>query len=122
MLMSKDVLTVDKDRTIIDAIEIMRKNRVGRLPVVDKELEGIVSTRDIIYFLCSRRIDEVNPSHIHVSTVMKEDPITVKEDVDSIDALRIMLRENIGGIPVVNGKLKGIITTVSYTHLTLPTN
>ena len=47
-LMSTALITIDKDQSLADALKLLRKNKVSRLPVLNnKELVGIVSERDI---------------------------------------------------------------------------
>jgi predicted transcriptional regulator len=49
-IMTKNIITVDEDVMIADAIEIMNKNHIGRLIVVDKagQVEGIVTRTDLL--------------------------------------------------------------------------
>ena len=49
-VMSKHIITVEKDAMIADAIEIMNKNKIGRLIVVDEEVNpiGIVTRTDLL--------------------------------------------------------------------------
>ena len=51
------------------------------------------------------------------------DPVTLSKTSNVGDALNAMKEFSIGGIPIVDKSncLVGIVTTVSYTHLTLPT-
>ena len=47
-LMSTTLITIDKDQSLSDALKLLRKNRISRLPVLNnKELVGIISERDI---------------------------------------------------------------------------
>jgi hypothetical protein len=49
--MSKHIITVDKDVMISDAIEIMYKNKIGRLIVIDKDSTnptGIITRTDLL--------------------------------------------------------------------------
>ena len=47
-LMSTTLITIDKDQSLSDALKLLRKNKISRLPVLNnKELVGIVSERDI---------------------------------------------------------------------------
>ena len=52
-IMTKDVITVNPDKTIEDAATLLVGKRIKRLPVIDKEgnLVGIVSRRDIMKYL-----------------------------------------------------------------------
>jgi len=48
-VMSKKVVTIDPDKTIEDAVSLMLKNRIKKLPVTEgKKLVGIITTSDII--------------------------------------------------------------------------
>ena len=50
-IMSKHIITVDKDEMISDAIEIMYKNKIGRLIVIDKDSTnpiGIITRTDLL--------------------------------------------------------------------------
>lgn len=49
-LMSKNIITVEKDLMIADAIEVMNKNKIGRLIVVDNDNLplGIVTRTDLL--------------------------------------------------------------------------
>lgn len=48
-IMSKKVITIDPDSTIADVAEIMHKNNIKTLPVLEEgKLIGIISRKDII--------------------------------------------------------------------------
>ncbi len=48
-IMSKNVVTIDPDKKIEDAVDMMIKNRIKKLPVVsDDRIEGIITASDII--------------------------------------------------------------------------
>ena len=49
-LLGRDVISLNVDNTIYDAINLLAKNNIGALPVVknQKTLCGIISERDII--------------------------------------------------------------------------
>ncbi|WP_304090622.1 CBS domain-containing protein [Methanobrevibacter gottschalkii] len=47
-LMSEDLITIDKDQNLSDALKLLRKHNISRLPVTNnKELVGIISERDV---------------------------------------------------------------------------
>ena len=117
--MSHPVITVHPDMPIQDALELMRKERVRRFPVVDQRgrLVGIVSERDLLHAApsdaTSLSIWEVNylVSKIKVKKVMTSEVIKITEDTPLEEAARIMADHKIGGLPVVrNGQVVGIIT------------
>jgi CBS domain-containing protein len=48
-IMTKDVLTIDPETTIQDAVEFMLKHKIKKLPVLSEEkIVGIVTASDII--------------------------------------------------------------------------
>jgi len=46
--MSKDVITINVNESLIDAIKLLKHNDIGRLPVMQKgKMVGIVTDRDV---------------------------------------------------------------------------
>ncbi|HDN79411.1 MAG: hypothetical protein DRI61_13505 [Chloroflexi bacterium] len=117
--MSHHPITVTPDVTVHEALNIMRREKVRRLPVVDEngKLVGIVSEKDLLYASPSSA-KELNVyelqyllSKLTVGEVMTRDVITVTEYTPLEEAARIMVDNKIGGLPVMRGdKLVGIIT------------
>ncbi len=117
--MTRRPITVGEDASVNEALELMHREHIRRLPVVDKEgrLVGIVSELDLL---------KVSPSpattlsiyeipyllaRIKMRDIMTRDVITVTEDTPLEEAARIMADNKIGGLPVMRGdKLVGIIT------------
>jgi CBS domain-containing protein len=52
-IMKREVITITKDRSILELAELFMKNKISGVPVVDKEniLQGIVSESDIVNFV-----------------------------------------------------------------------
>lgn len=118
--MTKDVITVGPDTSMMKAARLMKDNNISRIPVVDDrgELLGIVSDRDIkeaspskattldmheLYYLLSE---------LKVKDIMTKNPMSAKED-DSIESIAVTMTEkDFGGMPIVNeaNKVVGIIT------------
>lgn len=116
--MSYPVITVPKDMPINEALTLMRREKIRRLPVTDKgNLVGIVSDVDLLNAspspATSLSIWEMNYllSKITVKDVMTKQVLTVFEDTPIEEAARIMADNKIGGLPVVRGQeVVGIIT------------
>ncbi|WP_292460841.1 CBS domain-containing protein [Methanothermococcus sp.] len=50
-IMMKDILTVEKDTSLCDTVDVMTKNNIGALPVVnDGKLIGIITEKDIVSY------------------------------------------------------------------------
>ncbi len=111
-IMTEEVVTIHKDRKLSDALDLMEKNRVSRLLVVNgDELAGIITERDILDTLGSGKHSNMLPSRLHVSSAMSKNLITITKDIDIKEAARVMLEKNIRSLPVVNPTLEGIVTT-----------
>jgi len=116
--MTSNPHTISPDATIADALELMRKNNIRRLPVVKNgELVGIITEREILEVSPSKAttlsIFELNYllSKTKVSAVMTKDVITVSPDTLLEEAAVLMRDNRIGALPVLeNNKLVGIIT------------
>jgi IMP dehydrogenase len=101
-----DPVTLNEDATIGDAMRLMRENRIGGIPIIDKSLKlvGILTNRDL------RFEDDVKKK---VSQVMTKDKlITAPQGTDMKKAEKILQQFKIEKLPVINkqGKLIGLIT------------
>ncbi len=117
--MTKRPITVTEETSLPEALELMRQNRIRRLPVLDKQghLVGIVTELDLLRASPSPAttlsIYEIPYllSKIKMRDIMTRDVITVTEDTPIEEAARIMADHKIGGLPVMrDGRLVGIIT------------
>jgi len=117
--MSRSPVTISTDVPITEALKVMRKHSVRRLPVLDKEgrMVGIVSEKDLLYAspssASSLSIYEMHYmlSQLKVTEVMATDVTTISADTPLEEAARIMADNKIGGLPVLqDGRLVGIIT------------
>ena len=111
-LMSEDLITIDKDQNLSDALKLLRKHNVSRLPVTNnKELVGIISERDIANKLGSSKYESMPASRLHISSVMVKEPVTIEPNMTIGDLCELFAEKNIGGVPVVkDDKVMGIIT------------
>ncbi|HPC06338.1 MAG TPA: CBS domain-containing protein [Anaerolineaceae bacterium] len=117
--MSKPVYTISPETSLDDALSIMEKEHVRRLPVVDRDgsLVGIVTEQDLIKASPSEAtlLDkwEIKSlmSTLPVEKVMTRQMITLTEDVLLEEAARIMADKKVSGLPVVRGnKVVGMLT------------
>ena len=118
-LMSEDLITVDKDQNLSDALKLFRKHNVSRLPVTNnKELVGIISERDIANKLGSSKSENMPASRFHISSVMVKDVITVPETMQLADVAKIMLEKGIGSVPVMrDDEMVGIVSKADFVTL-----
>ena len=102
-LMSEELITVDKDQNLTDALKLLRKHNVSRLPVTNnKELVGIISERDIANKLGSSKYESMPASRLHISSVMVKDVFTVPETMQLDEVAKLMLENGIGSVPVMD--------------------
>jgi CBS domain-containing protein len=121
-IMSKDVIVIDKDQNVCDGLRLMKKNKISRLPVVnvnenhEKKLVGIATEKDIAVKLGSSKYGNLAPSHFHMSTVMANEIITVKENDNIAEVANLLIENNIGGVPVLSSsdELIGIVTKSDF--------
>ncbi len=116
--MSKPVITISPNMPITEALNLMKKERIRRAPIVkDGKLVGIVSDKDLLNAspspVTTLSIWEMNYllSKVTVSEVMTSNVMTVSEDTPIEQAARIMADNKIGGLPVLrDAHVVGIIT------------
>ncbi|MFR9650267.1 MAG: IMP dehydrogenase, partial [Rikenellaceae bacterium] len=110
--MISDPVTISKDKSVADALGMMREYKIGGIPVVseDNKLIGIVTNRDLRFQSdMTRLIDEV---------MTKENLITTNSpDLES--AAKVLLNSKIEKLPVVDseGHLMGLITYKDITKV-----
>ncbi len=118
-IMQKDVMTITSDCKINEALSIMDKNKLHRLPVVaGNKLIGLITEGMIAEHTPSKAtslsIHEMNYllSKMTVSEIMVRDVITVSQDTLLENAAQKMRDNDIGCLPVVtkDNTLIGIIT------------
>ena len=107
-----DPVTILKDNTVGDALQLMQENKIGGIPVVDEKglLIGIVTNRDLRFQSdMERKIEEV----------MTKENIVTTHDTDLKLAAEVLLQNKIEKLPVVDneGKLIGLITYRDITKL-----
>ena len=134
-LMSSHVVSLHSGSTVHEALQMMVENRVSALPIVDKENRcvGIISTTDLIQLTydidddlfhadpldeasARRLVDKLSSSvgQEPVASYMSEQVATVQESKPLRAAARVMLKNQIHHLPVVNkeDQLVGILSTM----------
>jgi len=117
--MSKDLVTIDADTSIMKASKVMKQNEIQHLPVLRQgRLVGIVSDRDLkeatpskattldiheMYYLLDK---------IVVKSLMSKTLITIAPGDTVEKAAAVMLKNHVSALPVVDAQtaLAGIIT------------
>ena len=117
--MSKDLVTIEAGTKILDALDLMKKHNIHRLPVVEGDrmiglvTEGIIS-RNTPSTMTSLDMREVTYllNRTSANDIMEKNVITINKEALLEEAAVNMRKNAIGVLPVVEGdnKLAGIMT------------
>jgi acetoin utilization protein AcuB len=117
--MTSPVVTIGPKTSLDEALSLMTKEHVRRLPVVDDtgKLIGIITELELMKAspsgATSLSVWEIKSllSSYPIEKIMTRDVVTVTEDIPLEEAARIMADKRVGGIPVVRGSsVIGMIT------------
>lgn len=112
-VMSRDVITVSPQTSMLEVREILREHQISGVPVVKNgELVGILSIEDLIKALAEKTM------HVSVEEKMTPNPVTLRADEPVIMALSYFDKYEFGRFPVVDGRgrLVGILTRGDIIH------
>ena len=104
--MIKDPVTLKSTNTLAEAVNVMKVNRIGGIPIIDDshKLVGIITNRDLRF-----QIDLSTP----IEEVMTKHPlVTAAHGTDLKEAEQILQKHKIEKLPVVDSEntLLGLIT------------
>ncbi|MFY0675432.1 MAG: IMP dehydrogenase [Bacteroidia bacterium] len=112
--MIQDPITLHKESTIGEALEIMAENKIGGIPIVDGDgkLVGILTNRDLRF--------EKDTSRLAYEVMTSENLVTTHAGTAMEEAEAILQENKIEKLPVVDdeGFLKGLITFRDIKKLT----
>ena len=101
-----DPVTISKDNTVGDALNLMKENKIGGIPVVDadRRLIGIVTNRDLRF--------QRDMSRLIAEVMTPGDRLITTHRTDLANASEVLLNNKIEKLPVVDdeGHLVGLIT------------
>lgn len=108
-IMTKHVVTIDENRTALEAAKIMAEKDISSLIVLkDQNPVGIVTERDFVKKIC---IKEVKISHVKVNEVMSKIRTFADPEIPIEVAVQRMVNHKIRRLPIMEtGKVVGIIT------------
>jgi acetoin utilization protein AcuB len=105
--MVRNVITIDPEVGVKDALAVMKKHSVRHLPVVENgAFIGLITSGDVKQAILTCMLETLK-----VKNVMLTNPYTIRRDNSLEDAARLIYEKNIGCLPVVeDGKVLGILT------------
>jgi len=106
-----DPITIKKDNTVSDALNLMKEFKIGGIPVVDNDqtLIGIVTNRDLRFeTYMNRPIKEV---------MTHENLVTTTQKADLLQAAGILKDHKIEKLPIVDDKYR-LIGLITYKDIT----
>jgi CBS domain-containing protein len=132
MVAKRDVVQIPPTMTIMGAVKTMVKYRFRRLPVSDpgtNRLMGVVTVMDVVNFLGGgdkaqiienkHRGNLLSAINEEIGSIMEEDVIVLHEGDSIDDVIKMMLRGNVSGFPIVNdeNKVIGIVSERDFISL-----
>lgn len=127
-VMTKDVVTLERNEKLNVADDVMRLGRIRHLPVVDEDgnLAGIVSQRDLFHSGLLRALGfgshakERALEVLVLKEAMKTEVLTTSPSAPLTEAAKLMLERKVGCLMVVEGKrIVGILTESDFVKLAL---
>lgn len=108
-IMVEDVITVDSDVQVMDAVKLMNENEIGCLVVTRRgKAIGILTERDLLKRVIVKLRD---PKKIKVRQIMTKPLIVGDPDMNLEDATKLMFDRKIKKLPVIESrKLVGLVS------------
>ena len=110
---NRDVVTVSRDSSILEAVKLMRARHVGDVVVTelndDRNPVGILTDRDVVIEILA---EELELDAVSVGDAMSHSLITAPRDADLFETIRFMGTKGVRRIPVLDGegKLYGLLS------------
>jgi CBS domain-containing protein len=108
-IMVSNVITVETNTLVMDAVKIMNQHGIGCLVVMKNGSPiGIVTERDLLKRVLA---ESKNPKKIRVKEIMSKPLIFGKPDIEIEEVFKLMFERKIKKLPIVeDGKLLGLVT------------
>ncbi|WP_370573323.1 CBS domain-containing protein [Methanomethylovorans sp.] len=123
--MQKEPVVASPGDRVSHIRHLMLDKNVGRIPIIENgKLTGIVTEKDVVKAMrafrdiVSGNQQEARIKNLIVADIMRRSVKTVNTNTPLSDVAKIMLAENIGGLPVLNleGDFVGFITRRNLVH------
>ena len=113
-IMEKNVVTIEDDKTALDAAQLISEKDVSFLVIMKNNIPvGVLSESDFVKRLAA---DDKKASEVIVSEIMSSNFRWVEPETEIEDAIQKMLNNNIRRLVILdNNKLVGVITQTDLT-------
>ena len=111
ILLKRNVISINENDTIYDAIKVLSEKKIGALPVMNNQnrLCGMLSERDVIQKISNDK--KIDFSHTQIKSIMTTKVITCNENTESNVLMTIMTNNKIRHIPIIEkNSLIGIVS------------
>ena len=119
-VMTKEVVTIEPDTLLAEAIDRLVSNKISGMPVCDKEghIIGMISEKDLLNYIFSGNINNTT-----VKEAMSTQIISFPPDADLDKIALVMSEKQIRRVPILDdGKLVGIVSRRSMLRIVLSMN
>lgn len=99
--MSSDPIVLHPQDSVDEAISVFCEKGISGIPIVDEELQGMVTKLDVIGVCTYSQL---------VEDWFRDDYFSISIDERVVHARQLLLENNERCLPVINGELKGVIT------------
>ena len=132
--MSQLVFTISIDEKVSRAIQLMLEKNVSRLVVTamgsssshsisilgilsetdisgitpalkSRKLRSVYENMELLFGSSKRNLDSIEPTLVRIEDIFTPNPITIEKDADLAEAAKLMVKQGISGIPVIESPL-----------------
>jgi signal-transduction protein with cAMP-binding, CBS, and nucleotidyltransferase domain len=120
-VMTAPPLTIEAERSMLDANQLMEQHRVRHLCVTEGgRIAGVISVRDLVRYFLSQEsgpLSELDDVHRPLGVLMQRAIETIDERETMLEAARRMANRRIGALLVTGGSEKGPLGIVTESNL-----
>jgi CBS-domain-containing membrane protein len=119
-LMSRFAITIKDNETITNLAHLMMRFKISGVPVLDKngEIHGIVTATDLFNLMKSiikdmdSQISLESYADKKINDLIAEDAVTITEETNLFEMMKIMCERNIHTLPVMGLSKKEIVGVI----------
>jgi CBS domain-containing protein len=130
-IMKTELRSVSPDERLVHARRLLLDHDIARLPVLQGgKVAGIIAEHEIAnafagFKQADAHVQKASIRDLQVANFMRRKVVTAKGDMSAKDAAQLMLKNEVGGLPVVDsrGIIEGIVTRTDLirTYAPVPT-